>query len=226
MDNISEGREKLQKALLEVSQNYLKNLELAPEESVSFSPKLKRKMKRLVKSQQKSRWKWVNTPLKRVIAACLAVLILSGVLISCTPIREPIVEFFTEVYEKFTEFFFGEENKDAALGFITEIHTLSYVPDGYELVKSSVLSGDKERHTVWKNSEDKEIMFYQSLLINKITVDSENAENKVLSNGLQIAMIQKEDVNYVFWNDEEYAYTLIVSNLSEEEIIKMIDSFI
>ena len=49
MNDLAIGKSKLQNALLEVSKNYLANLELAPEEAVSYSPRLERKMSRLLK---------------------------------------------------------------------------------------------------------------------------------------------------------------------------------
>lgn len=141
MNNMEMGKANFQKALLTVSQNYLEDLELAPEEDVSFSPKLERKMERLLKFQRKPYRKLINTPCKRTIAACLAIILLTGTLVSCSFIREPIVAFFTGVYEKFTEFFFGEEDKETASKVIEEAHTLTYVPEGYELVESFMLSG-------------------------------------------------------------------------------------
>ena len=54
MNDIEQGKENFQKAFLEVCKDYLENLELAPEEDVFISPKLQRKMNRLLKEQQKT----------------------------------------------------------------------------------------------------------------------------------------------------------------------------
>ena len=227
MNDLAIGKSKLQNALLEVSKNYLANLELAPEEAVSYSPRLERKMSRLLKEQRTPYRHLINTPYKKALAACLAIIIFAGALMSCKPIREPVVEFFTNVYEKFTEFFFGDEDKDVSSKVITEIHTLTYVPEGYELVESPTLTGrDKELCTVWKNSENKEIVFYHALLVSKTLLDTENADIKILDSRISAAMVQKDDKIFAFWNDNEYSYTLIVCNSTEEEIIKIINSFI
>ncbi|MBQ8496051.1 MAG: DUF4367 domain-containing protein [Clostridia bacterium] len=225
MNEIKTGKEKLQKALLEVSKEYLENIELAPEDSVSFSPKLEKNMEQLLQSRQKPCWKLINSPLKKVIAVCLAVVILIGSVLGCVMAKEPIFEFFTEVYEKFTEFFFEDENEGAS-DVITEVHTLTYVPEGYELVESPTLTGDNnELYTVWENNDGEKIIFYQSAFVTKTTIDSENAQKGILSNGLQIVMIQKDKVIYIYWNDNQYAYTLIVQDMNEKQIIEILDSF-
>ncbi|MBQ8496007.1 MAG: DUF4367 domain-containing protein [Clostridia bacterium] len=227
MDEIKAGKIKLQKALLEVSEDYLANLELAPEESVHFSPKFERKMAHLLKLRKKTYWKLINKPWKKTIAVCLAAAILVVGLLGFKPIREPIFEFFADVYEQFTEFFFGAADKQDASKMIEDVHTLTYVPEGYEIIEKTVFTGqDKELCTVWKNNDDKEIVFYQSVLTSKTTLDSEDSEKKILSNGLQIATIQKDGMIYTFWNNEQYAYTLLVQDVADDELEKIIESFV
>lgn len=225
MNDLAIGKSKLQDALLEVSKKYLENLELAPEEAVSYSPKLERKMSRLLKLQRKPYRNLINAPYKKAIAACLAIIIFAGALMSCKPIREPVIDFFTNVYEKFTEFFFGDENKDVSSKVITEIHTPTYVPEGYELVESPTLMGkDYKLCTIWKSNNDSKIIFYQSSLLLNTTLDTENAIVKVLSNNTNIAIVKKLKNTYIFWNDNNYSYTLIVDNVSDDEIEKIIKS--
>lgn len=224
MNDIEQGKENFQKAFLEVCKDYLENLELAPEEDVFISPKLQRKMNRLLKEQQKPYWKLINTPLKKVIAACLAVLVLTGAAIGCVMVKEPIFEFFTEVYEKFSEFFFESEKEDAASDIITEVHTLTYVPEGYELVESPMLTDEEcGLYTIWKHQDGSQIMFRQSLLVSKITIDTEEADTKIIDQKTTVVIVQKNDQTCVFWNDELYSYKLIC-NFSEDEIVKMIKS--
>ena len=225
MNDLAIGKSKLQNALLEVSKNYLANLELAPEETVSYSPRLERKMSCLLKEQRKPYHHLINAPYKKAIAACLAIIIFAGALMSCKPLREPVVEFFANVYEKFTEFFFGEEDKDAASKVITEIHTLTYVPEGYELVESPTLT-DKtyEVKTIWKNSIDQKIILHQTVLHLNTTFDTENATIEQISNGIEIYIIEKDKYIRAFWNTQEYAYYLKTFEISKTELLEMINS--
>ena len=225
MSELELGRSKLQQALLEVSKNYLENLELAPEEDISFSPKLERKMSHLIRSQRKSCRHCFNTPCKKAIAACLAIIIFAGAIMGCNKIREPIVEFFTEVYETFTEFFFGAEDKEAASQVIEEVHMPTYVPDGYELMERPTLTGeDFELKTVWQKSDGTKLHFYQHLLTAKITLDTENAEKIEINDEIKISIVNKGNESYIFWNTAKYSYSLMASDLSEEKIIKIVKS--
>lgn len=226
MNELALGKENLKKALLEVSKNYLENLELAPAQEVHYSQKLEQKMAKLLKTQRKPYRKLIDAPYKKAIAACLTLAMLVGTLMSCKPIREPVLEFFTGVCEKFTEFFFGAEDKEAALKMIEEVHTLTYVPEGYELVESPMLTGkDYKLRTVWMNMDGEKLVFQQALLTSKTTMDTEDAEIKIISNNTKITIVKKRENTYIFWNNNQYAYILITEDLSEMEIEKIINSF-
>ena len=225
MNDLALGRSNLQDALLTVSKNYVENVELAPAEAVRYSPRLERKMARLVKSTRKPYRKLIDAPYKKALAACLALVIFAGAFMSCKPIRDPVIEFFTDVYEKFAEFFFDVEDKDTVPQVIEEVHTLTYVPDGYELVESPMLTGkDFELKTVWRNNEENEISLYQTLLVNKITLDTEDSISEIFSDEIQISIITKGKEIYAFWNTDEYAYSLIICDISRDEIIKIVKS--
>lgn len=224
MTDLELGKSKFRQALLEISKNYLENLELAPQEDIFFSHKLERKMSHLIKSQQKSVWHCFNTPLKKTLAACLAIVIFASAIMGCCQIREPIVEFFTEVYEQFTEFFFRIEDKEAASKVIEEVHMPTYVPEGYQRMENICFTNEiKEVCTVWENENGDKIFLYQTVLTMKTTLDTENANTLTIDDNRKIAIIQKGENTFVFWNDNAYAYMLIC-NLSEDEIIKIIKS--
>ena len=60
MNTANEGKEKLKRALLEVSTREIGNLELTPEEEVYYSPKLMKKMNKLLKDSARPYWRIVN----------------------------------------------------------------------------------------------------------------------------------------------------------------------
>lgn len=224
MTDLELGKSKLQQALLEISKNYLENLELAPEEDISFSPKLERRMARLLKAKRKPRRNLINAPCKKAIAACLSIIVFAGAIMGCKKIREPIVEFFSDVYEKFTEFFFGDEDKETASKVIDEVHMPTYLPEGYELVEDiSFTNEPKEVCIIWKNENDDKIFLYQNVLTNNLILDTENATLTTIDSDSKIAIIQKDNHTYAFWNDRIYSY-MLVCNLSEDELIKIVKS--
>ncbi len=224
MNDIAAGKAKLRQALLEVSRNYVDTAELASEESVSYSPSLEKKMSRLLKYQKSPCRKLFNAPYKRTIAACLAVLIFTGVLIGCKPIREPVVEFFTEIYEAFTEFFFDHEEKTMGAKTIDEFHTFAYLPEGYELTENPTIAQSQyEKVTVWENEDGNFIIFSQRVLNAKIVLDTEKATTKILDNGTKIYIVNKNNIISVFWNIENYSYSVIANDLPEKELLKVIN---
>lgn len=225
MTDLELGRSKLQQALLEISKNYLESLELAPEEDISFSPKLEFRMARLLKAKRKSHRNLINTSFKKTIAACLAIIIFAGAIIGCNKIREPIVEFFTGVYEKFTEFFFGMEDKETASKVIEEVHMPTYVPEGYKLEEPTILTNNNhEAKTIWSNASGTKIILFQSSFGATTLIDTENATTIIINDDIKVSIVTKGNELYVFWNTGKYAYSLIVCDISQDEIIKIIKS--
>ena len=224
MNTVNEGKEKLKRALLEVCAREIENAELAPEEEVYYSPKLIKNMNKLLKNRAKPYWVLINTAAKRAIAACLVIVTIAGALMSCKPVREAVVDFFQNVYEAYTEFFFGDELSSNAPEVIEEIHLPTYMPEGYELAEEAEIS-HKNYYvcSVWKNSSNDTIKLYQYVLSNKVNIDTENSKVEILSD-FEIAIVTKENEISVFWNTDEYAYRIKATGVSKEEILNMVKS--
>ena len=167
----------------------------------------------------------INTSFKKTIAACLAIIIFSGAIMGCNKIREPIVEFFMGVYEKFTEFFFGMEDKETASKVIEEVHMPTYVPEGYKLEEPTILTNNNhEAKTIWSNASGTKIILFQSSFGATTLIDTENATTIIINDDIKVSIVTKGNELYVFWNTGKYAYSLIVCDISQDEIIKIIKS--
>lgn len=223
MNTVNEGKEKLKRALLEVCAREIENAELAPEE-VYYSPKLIKNMNKLLKNRAKPYWVLINTAAKRAIAACLVIVTIAGALMSCKPVREAVVDFFQNVYEAYTEFFFGDELSSNAPEVIEEIHLPTYIPEGYEIVQEAELTGrDYNLTHIWKNENGSVIVLYQYLLNSKTNIDTENADIEIF-NDIEVAIVTKEKEVSVFWNTSEYAYTVKAIDMSKEEVLNIVKS--
>ena len=224
MNTVNEGKEKLKRALLEVCAREAGNAELAPEEEVYYSPKLIKNMNKLLKDRAKPYWVLINTAAKRAIAACLVIVTIAGALMSCKPVREAVVDFFRNVYEAYTEFFFGDDISANAPNVIEEIHMPTYIPEGYELVQEAELTGrDYNLTHIWKNENGSVIVLYQYLLNSKTNIDTENADIEIF-NDIEVAIVTKEKEVSVFWNTSEYAYTVKAIDISKEEVLNIVKS--
>ena len=224
MNTVNEGKEKLKMALLEVCARETENAELAPEEEVYYSPKLIKNMNKLLKDREKPYWVLVNTAAKRAVAACLVIVTIAGALMSCKPVREAVVDFFQNVYEAYTEFFFGEDISSDSPDVIDEVHMPTYIPEGYELVER-IEETDKDRAVMakWRSSDDNVIVLSQYVLGSKTNIDTENAEIETLKD-IKIAIVIKGNEIISFWNNEEYSYQMITNDLLKEDILDIIKS--
>ncbi len=226
MTEIEIGREKLRAALLEVCEDYLESVELAPEEDVWYSPKLEKKMAKFLKHRSSTWYECFDTTFKKVCAACLLLTILFGALMSCKPIRDPVIKFFQNIYEQFTEFWIEDENASNSGYFIEEAYTLTYIPDGYELIeKQDIASKERILTNVFEDNEGNKIYFYQALSTMKFAIDSCSKNPEIYYDGeIQIFLIQVENEFHTFWNTEKYAYSLVTQGISKEEVIKIVKS--
>lgn len=225
MNEIEKGKSNLQEALLEVSKQYLEHLELAPKDRVFYSLKLRRKMERLLKDNAGSSRKRIPAFYRKAIAACLAAFIFIGASMTCEGSRKQMIPFYKKVYKEYTKYFFKDKDTVNAPLYIEELRLPAYIPEGYTLVESPPsMNFVVHVYHVWKTKEGSKICFSQATLRVISGLDTENAEIKRITNGVDIELIVKEAYTIAFWNDNLYSYKLITYDLSEVEIMKIIDS--
>ena len=71
-------------------------------------------------------------------------------------IREPVVEFFTNVYEKLLEMVFDEEDIATAPNTIETVYSLGTIPDGY--VIDHFIIDDVATNIAWKNENGERLV--------------------------------------------------------------------
>ncbi len=218
------GKEKFSRAMIDAyAEKYREGLAVSASESGDFSRAHAHRMSSILGS----RIKYVpdkRTKFKRAVAAALiaAALLLAG----CTAIvyRDKIGDFFTTVYETYIKGSFAEEevtNNEV----IEEYYTLSYVPEGYELVEEtrSVLNA----RCVWTNDKEISIIFTQTPIDSiKYTIDGEHGITNILTYGqFTIYCRTIDNTGYYIWNNEKYAFSIYSdTEINEDEIIKIIDN--
>jgi len=98
------------------------------------------------------------------------------------------------------------------------------MPEGYELVQEAELTGrDYNLTHIWKNENGSVIVLYQYLLNSKTNIDTENADIEIF-NDIEVAIVTKEKEVSVFWNTNEYAYTVKAIDISKEEVLNIVKS--
>ena len=124
---IDEFKESFRSVMMEEFQNVPTNERSI---NISVSAHFEKKMNKLIKATNRSYWRWVNTVGKRVALLIVAILLLFSTAFSVKAVREPIIRFFTEIYEKYIVIGFeGETSKT-----IEYVYSISEIPEGYTVV--------------------------------------------------------------------------------------------
>ncbi len=164
-----------------------------------------------------------RTSFKRavVVALIAAALLLAG----CAAVvyKDRIGDFFVEIFDKHIKGSFaeGSENNNE---IIEEYYSLSYVPEGYELVEE-IMNPGLVRYK-WVNSEGNTIVFEQlPLTETQFTLDAEEGNSYIITKeGEDIYCRIIDKTIYYIWTDGEYSLTIKADeNLSTAELEKIID---
>lgn len=192
--------------------------------SVTLSPEFHARMAKLLALRKRGYYRMFGTWGRRVASILIAVLlVLTTATVSVKAWREAATQFFTKVYEKYTQVWFADEEQDAPkVAF--EKRTPSYIPEGY-VVEKEELSSVACRITYTNNSNER-LVYRQWHGNNVLVVDTENSQFYNVSVGSYrgIAYTNKE-VTTIAFTDEEYVYT-ISGTLTKTELMKIGESIL
>ena len=217
------GKEIFSRAIIEgFEEKYREGLAVSASESGEFTRTHARRMSSILGS----RVKYLPDKRTRIKRAALAALIAAAILLAgCTAIvyKEQIGDFFVEIRDTYIKGDFIKD-EDENNQIIEEYYTLTYIPEGYELVEE--YSDAFLAQSVWKNDKEKSIIFEQRPINSvKYTIDGENGftDTYILGENTVYCRIIDETYYYI-WNNEKYAFSLYSdTKINEEEIIQIID---
>lgn len=189
-----------------------------------FSNKFERKMKKLIREQQRAPWlnKFILAS-KRVAVVALAILTVSFSCLMCVEAyREKFLKIITEVFEDFTQFSFSSSwNATPELGEIE----FDYLPEGMSEVDreydsetySQSIDFEATEGRLFSISQDMASSSKQSTLI----LDTEDAEvTKIDFKGYNATLIVKGEYTMLLCVDD-FSYILLSGDFPPEEIIKI-----
>lgn len=218
-----EGLAKLKEAFKEINRREYENLHVDDAEEVVPSPDYLRRMRRLIREQKRTS-RFPRAVRSRVAAIAIALVVIVTCSMTVSAIREPIVEFFTNIYERFVECFFCEDDMEEAPSTIETVYVLGTVPDGY--VMDEMVVGDLGIQFTWINENGEKLILSQVVLNGYSTLDAEESSYRIAErNGKKIAYTEKHGIRNYFWNFDGYAFMLTASGaLPEEDVLVLIDS--
>lgn len=204
--------EALKEDVRDSEKNFLEN------GNIAFSKNHENNMKKLL-NQQRIKYLWVDN--KNIIRKVAVILIICFVGInvlafSVEAIRVKFFNYSIEQNEKYTEINYNTTNK-----YISDDIKLLYIPQNF-VVKKEVVS-DVNIYLKFEYEKN-----YFCLSIEKIEgttqIDTEQAiiKNQRIKEW-DVMIIQKENENIAYWNDNSYAYSLY-GNITEKDLINIINN--
>lgn len=176
--------------------------------TVTLSADFKERMRKMLNQQKCGFFVLFGTVGRRVASIMIAILVAATVAtISVEALRRPVVQFFTEVFERFTQVFFVDDTPDTPLVEM-EKRVPAYIPEGYAVER-------EEDYGFWYRvtyaSETDDIISYVQRLKESIAIlaDTENVQHsKIVINEHQGITYESKGFVYVVFSDEQYTYTL------------------
>lgn len=189
---------------------------------ITFSDGFEKKMQKMIMVQKKSYFYLINTVGKRVAIIVLAIIIsLTATTFGVKAIRETVIEFITETFEKFTKITVQNEEPNISVEFVKTIP--EYIPDGYNLGSEMYIEGIYQ--IVYNNQDNDSIDYIQKVSFGTISnINTEGVEYENISiNSLEGIKYTKKKINTVVFVDGTYMYSFY-GRVSFDELIKMAES--
>jgi hypothetical protein len=187
-----------------------------------FSKKFEKKMDALVRRQNKSYYKFINTTFKRVACVVAVIIISSSITVmSVEALRNAFYNFFVEIFEKFS--IVSTVGDDSTPKKIDELYEITYNLDDYSIDYEK--QNDFYRFITYVD-DSCVINYYQytkdyyNMLVN--TEDADIVSIQIDGND-GIYFVDNHKYNHIIWDNGEYIIYLS-SNIDKNKLIKIANS--
>ena len=176
---------------------------------VSFSPAFERKMDRLIRAQRQPYYLLVNTKPKRALLSFAVVIVLLIVMVlSVSALREPVVRFIVEVYEKFTKVFYHQQEEAYFPATLEIYYAPTWLPDGYQEDAGQMIDAIIFCERTYTCEGKDKIKFKQYAITTSILdIDTEDVQPKPCSvDGREGLYYSNKGIQNLMWNGEQYGF--------------------
>lgn len=191
--------------------------------SVTLSPEFHARMAKLLARRKRGYYRMFGTWGRRVASILIAVLLaLTTATVSVKAWREAATQFFTKVYEKYTQVWFADEEQDAPkVAF--EKRTPSYIPKGYVVEKQQESAG--KYSATYVNDNGERIHFLQTWKQDaSMKLNTEDVVYREITvNELKGVVYVNQGSIVIVFADQTYVYS-VSGVLNEDELIKISES--
>lgn len=194
---------------------------------ITFSEEFERNMQKLINKQKKFYFAWFNTVGKRVAAIILAVILsFATITFSVKALREPVIRFIVETFEKFSNVVFvnDKSEEDIIVDAQFEIIIPEYIPEGY--TRDSEINYDIGYQVAYVSQDNLNNIIYMQMLNNESAVQA-NTENieyeNLLVNNYSAIYFSNKGTNTIIVSGETYIFT-VDGTVEKEELLKIAES--
>ncbi len=189
----------------------------------TFSKGFNKRMERLIKAQKRPYYRYINTAAKRAAVIFVAVLTVFSAAFSVEAVREPVVNFITEVYETFVKYLFEGDTTEK----ITKEYSITSLPDGFKMT-SKIVDNKNSVIISYENETGDCIEFTQMATHSSIGHFADKEQGIMHSktiNGMEIMFLQSRNVKRALWINGEYVFRILCyGDVSIDQIEQMIIS--
>ena len=167
----------------------------------------------------------VRSKRKIITYIIVAAILMSLICMSVTAIREPICNFFVDIFERFTAVVVYEPANEA--NDINKIKAFEYIPDGYKL--ESEFSGSKMERYIWNDGTNKiRLTHYLAGKNTDYILNTEDsAIQQIIINDINALYYIVDDWQVIIWNANGEVFMLdFAIDVSITELEKMIENII
>lgn len=193
---------------------------------ITFSEEFERKMQKLIHKEKKFYFTWFNTIGKRVAAIILVILLsFTTITFSVRALREPVIRFIVETFEKFSNVVFvnDKSKEDIIIDFTFEKTIPTYIPEEYKF--DSDFEYDNAYQVMYVNASNSTIIYSQQ--INNDSILQANTENvtyqNIVINDYPAIYYSNKGTNTVIVSGERYTFT-VEGTIEKELLIKIVES--
>lgn len=198
-----------------------------------FSENFEENMRRIIRKEKKGYYKWFGTPARKLVATIIiAIIVMCSSVMSVKAAREAVIEFFTEIYEKFSVVFYDTEEEALNSRAISSddsreissdevAYEPGYVQEGYQVYERK-MTNSRVYYIKYVDGNNQTIIYEQRVVFAGETtiVDSENTSIQYVTvDGLEYRYLKDDDFVMLMWNQGLNAFVLKGTNL--EELLKM-----
>ncbi|MFQ9696173.1 MAG: DUF4367 domain-containing protein [Zhenhengia sp.] len=210
------GELEITKAAKEAEEIILEQFEKVDEEEHIFKKEFEDKMSQLIKNETPLKFTSVT---RKIGIAILIISMVGSLSISVEAVRIRVIEFITEVFEKFTSISYqkheGEHSDKIEVSYLPQ-----YIPKGFEVIGEEQIFNDV--HIAYQNKLGEEILFRQiEITTNNSIVDTEGTIlEKILLENREYYYYENKGIKNIMWIQGEYQIS-ISSEIEKDELIKM-----